>query len=508
MSALSVKSRFVITLAANIARTGLSFLTGIIIARGLGPEDYGDFTFLLGSFIALRQLLDMGTGAAFYTFLSQKSRPPAFVASYLLWQLMQFLIPSVIIGLMFPQRWVDLIWIGQQREIVLLALLATFLQQQAWQTIAQIGEASRLTHRVQGFGLALSTLHFLVVIALWLAGWISVTVIFILIVIEYAVALPLGFRLFRAPSDQNDAPFDWRAMIREYGSYCQPLIVYSWMGFAYTFADTWLLRNFGGAAEQGFYAVSNQLSSICLLATTAIIQILWKEIAEAHRKQDQQRIEDLFRRTSRFVFWFGAAISGLLIPWSAEIMRTMLGPAFAGGAAALAIMLLYHTYGALGQVMGIMFLATRRTRPQVVIGIIFMAVSIPLSYLVQAPATAPIPGFELGGIGMAIKMLALVIINVNVTGWWIARSNGWRLDWHYQPVGIGTMLLCGWLAYRIGEFEIWRGSLVVQSAVASVTFVLIAGAAVWAMPWIAGTTRAEIRPLLARILAFPLQRKH
>lgn len=507
MSAFSIKSRFAITLAANIVRTGLSFLTGIIIARGLGPEEYGNFTFLLSSFIAVRQLLDMGTGTAFYTFLSQKSRPAAFVGTYLLWQLLQFLIPALVIGLTFPRQWVDLIWIGQQREIVLLALLATFLQQQAWQTAAQIGEASRLTHRVQGFGLVLSTLHFLVIVALWLAGWISVTVIFAMIVLEYLVALPLAYRFFCEPRDLDVAPFDWHATLRDYRSYCQPLILYSWMGFAYAFADTWLLRNYGGAAEQGFYAVSNQLSSICLLATTAIIQILWKEIAEAHRKQDHGRIESLFRRTSRFVFWFGAAISGLFVPWSTEITRTMLGPAFAGGAAALAIMLLYHTYGALGQIMGIMLLATHQTRPQVIIGITFMAISIPISYLIQAPSTAQIPGFELGAIGMAVKMLALVIINVNVSGWWIARTNGWQLDWHYQPVGIVAMLACGWLAYRIGEFEMLRGSLPVQSAVALAAFVMLAGATLWAMPWIAGTTRSEITQSLKRLLALPLWRQ-
>ena len=507
MSALSIKSRFAITLAANIMRTGLSFLTGIIIARGLGPEQYGNFTFLLGSFIALRQLLDLGTGTAFYTFLAQKPRPAAFVKTYLLWQLLQFMIPAVVIGLLFPQQWVDLIWIGQQRELVLLALLAIFLQQQAWQTVTQIGEASRLTRRVQYFSLVLSILHFLAIVALWFCGWISITAIFALIVLEYVVALPLAYRFFRAPMDGDDAPFDWRAMLRDYRSYCQPLILYSWMGFAYAFADTWLLRNYGGGAEQGFYAVSNQISSICLLATTAVIQILWKEIAEAHRKQEHLRIETLFRRTSRFVFWFGAAVSGLLIPWSGQITRVALGPDFSEGAAALAIMLLYHTYGALGQVMGIMFLATHQTRPQVIIGIIFMAISIPVSYLVQAPAAAQIPGLELGAIGMAVKMLALVVVNVNVMGWWIARTNGWRQDWHYQPLAIGAMLLCGWLAYRIGDFEMLRGSLPAQSAAALVAFVILAAATLWAMPWIAGITRSEITQSLARFLALALWRK-
>lgn len=499
MSAPSIKSRFAVTLAANIARTGLSFLTGIVIARGLGPEEYGEFSFLLGSFIALRQLLDMGTGAAFYTFMAQKPRPPAFIVSFLLWQLAQFLIPALAIGLLFPRQWVDLIWVGQQRDIVLLALLATFLQQQVWQTLAQIGEAARLTHRVQGFGFALSVIHFLLIMVLWYAGVISVTAIFALIVLEYVIALPLAFRVFYQKHAPGEPRFDWRAMLKDYRSYCEPLVLFTWMGFAYTFSDNWLLRNYGGAAEQGFYAVSNQISSICLLATTAMIQILWKEIAEAHRKQDRARMEFLFRRASRFVFWFGAAVSGALIPWSAEITRSALGPAFAGGSAALTVMFLYHTYGALGQVMGVMFYATRRTRPQVVIGITFMAISIPVSYLVQAPSTALIPGFELGAIGMACKMLFLVIINVNIMQWWVVRTNGWRFDWLHQPVGLAAMLLCGWLAYHIATLAVLQASFALTAIVAIVVFVFSTALAVWWMPWVAGSTRGELERLAARI---------
>lgn len=447
----------------------------------------------------------MGTGTAFYTFMAQRPRPAEFIWCYLAWQLVQFLVPVLAIGLLFPRQWVELIWVGQQREIVLLAFLATFFQQQAWLTITQIGESRRLTYSVQGFNLSLAVAHFLLVVAFWLTGQLSITVIFVLITIEYLVALPVGYRFFFKLNEAIGAPFDWRAMLREYRAYCQPLILYSWLGFAYAFADTWLLRNYGGASEQGFYAVSSQLSSICLLATTAMIQIFWKEIAEAHRKQDHVRIEALFRRTSRFLFWLGTAISGLLIPWSMEITRVTLGPAYADGAWALAIMLLYHTFGALGQVIGIMFLATHQTRPQVVIGMIFMAISIPISYLVQAPSTALIPGFELGATGMALKMLILVIINVNVMGWWIARTNGWALDWQYQIVGVGVMLFCGWLAYQIATLDSLFGPLILRSAVGLAAFAGLTGMTLWTMPWIAGTTRGEIKQVLTKISS-PLRR--
>jgi len=67
-----IASRFLFSISFNIIRGVFSFLAGLYIAKGLGPVEYGNFTFLLGSFIAIRQLIDLGTSSAFFTFISQK----------------------------------------------------------------------------------------------------------------------------------------------------------------------------------------------------------------------------------------------------------------------------------------------------------------------------------------------------------------------------------------------------------------------------------------------------
>src|SRR6185369_15717363 len=46
----SVKTRFIVSVASNVMRGAIGFFTGLLIARGLSPAGYGDFTFLLGSF--------------------------------------------------------------------------------------------------------------------------------------------------------------------------------------------------------------------------------------------------------------------------------------------------------------------------------------------------------------------------------------------------------------------------------------------------------------------------
>ena len=65
----SVGSRFSFSLIANLLKAGIGFITGLIVARGLGPEQYGRMMFLLATFMAVRGLLDLGSISAFFTFL-------------------------------------------------------------------------------------------------------------------------------------------------------------------------------------------------------------------------------------------------------------------------------------------------------------------------------------------------------------------------------------------------------------------------------------------------------
>ena len=51
-------SRISYTLIGNLFRAVLSFVTSMFIARELAPENYGRYIFLIGTFVALKQILD------------------------------------------------------------------------------------------------------------------------------------------------------------------------------------------------------------------------------------------------------------------------------------------------------------------------------------------------------------------------------------------------------------------------------------------------------------------
>ncbi|HAK37252.1 MAG TPA: hypothetical protein DCM60_03255, partial [Nitrospina sp.] len=320
----------------------------------------------------------------------------------------------------------------------------------------------------------------------------SLQLLFTIIAVEYVVAIGVAFKVLEV-SGLPKEPFDAQKVFREYLAYCSPLIIYSLLGFAHEFADRWLLQYFGGSGEQGLYEIGYRFGLLSLLATTSLLNIFWKEFTEARDKEDLKRMKTLYTKASKFLFAFGAIVSGFLIPWSEDIVRVLLGPSYTAGAPVLAIMLVSSIYVAAGQINGTLLYAASRTKEYLFFGSILMAFSMPISYFMQAPQEAMIPGLELGAFGMALKRTLLMALQLNIMVWWIRRSYGWKFDWAYQVVGLVGSLFLGWAAHKAAVVLIAPVSPgpFFTAGIAFVLYVVMIGVMIWVFPWVAGLQRDE-----------------
>lgn len=484
----------------------MSFLAGLVVARGLGPSDYGQLMFLLGSFVSIRSLLDLGTSNAFYTFISQAKRPLRYYSFYLLWLAFQFLLTAALVALFLPEEIINHVWVGQERTVVLLAFVASFFQQQLWQAMSQIGEASRKTVKVQFLNLALALTYLAGVYALTLYSALSVRAVLYLMVVQYLAAGLAALRIF-GPVDPGapEEQVTLRAMFRKYRDYCAPLAALSVATFFYDFADKWMLQRFGGAIQQGFYQISYQFAVISVLATTSVLNIFWKEVAESTKNEDIERVKRIFRKVSRGLYMFGAMVSGFLIPWSGEIVRVFLGKQYASAGPVLTLMFIYPIHQSLGQVAGVMLLAGERTGQYLKVSAFFMLLSLPVSYLLQAPSSGIIPGLGLGALGMAVKMVLLNILSVNVILWMIAKHHNWDFEYSYQLVGLlGTAVfgclvkLCVMPLFETAAATGWN-ALLLPFIVSWTLYTGIFITLVWRMPWVIGFEKGELAAYMAKM---------
>lgn len=504
----SVKARFLFSLGSNAARAVLGFLSGLLIARGLNPSGYGDLMFLLGSFAAVRSLLDMGSSSAFYTFISQRRRTPRFFLAYFLWLGLQFLITGLLIAVLMPRAAIEAVWLGKSRPVILLAFAASFFQQQVWLTLTQVGESSRKTIRVQLLGVAVGLAHLVLVVVLLLAGRLSVSLVLWVLILEYAAAAILSHRFFGGSDLRAGAPSSgpatYGSIAAEYWRYCRPMILLSWVTFLCEFADRWLLQRFGGAHQQGYYQVAFQFAAVSLLATSSILNVFWKEIAEAHARRDMATVSSLYRIVNRGMVMLGAMVSGFLIPWAGPIVEVFLGRSYASATAVLMVMFLYPIHQSMGQIGGTMLLAEGQTRTFTKIGILGSVASVPLSYLVQAPRDLDLlPGLGLGALGMALKIVVLNVVSVNLQAWVIARNNGWRYDWVYQPAAIGATVaigfLCRWIAGNVWNLGTGGVRLLLPVLASGILYALLVIGFVWRWPSLIAMERKEVRSLLANV---------
>lgn len=505
----SVKTRFLVSVSSNGIRAIIGFASGLLIARGLNPSGYGDLMFLLGSFVAIRSLLDMGTSSAFYTFLSQHSRGRQFYLFYFAWLLLQFTITLLFIALIIPDNIFKRVWLGHNREIVLLAFLAAFMQQQVWQMVGQIGESMRKTVMVQLLNISIVMAYLAMVSALLVLGGMSVENILYLMIVQYVVATLWACRFLR--EDQAEfvkTEITLKQMVGEFWLYCRPMITLSVAGFLYTFVDTWMLQRFGGASQQGYFQIAAQFAQVSLLATISILNIFWKEIADALAKADHDRVASLYRKVSRGLVMLAATITGFLLPWSEQTVTIFLGQAYVQAWPVLAIMLLYPIFQSMGQIGGTMLLASGQTYKHMVIGTTTMFVAIPVSYFVLAPASGGlISGLGLGAVGMATKMVLLDMLSVNIQAWVIARYSGWKFDWLYQVIGIPLMIGLGYLAKTLVGL-LWNldslgmADLIIPVALALFVYIVAVVLMLWLLPWLIGLEREDIERLFERIPIF------
>jgi len=500
LASQSVVSRFSFSLMTNLLKAGVGLATGLIVARGLGPEQYGRMMFLLGTFLAVRGLLEVGSSTAFFTFLSQRQRSSRFVGWFSGWLAVQFFLPLLLIGVFFPVAWIDLIWKGEQRSLVLMAFIVVFLQSVMWAVIMQMGESQRLTKLVQGTALSATSLHFILMAIAWTQGWLEIRLIYGVMILEWSLAICVVATQLRFPKSQ-DGEDRLIEVLKEFGRYCLPLIPYQWLGFVHEFADKWLLQSYGGSVQQAYYSVAYQFGAIAGIAASSFLNVFWKEIAEANHEGKNERVASLYRRVSRGLFFVSATVAGFLVPWVEEIIILTLGPAYVGGSVVLAVMFLYPMHQSMGMIGGTMLYATGRIRAQVILGMAFMISSLVVCYIVLVPSTSVIPGFGLEAIGLAGKMVAMQFIGVNVTAIYLARSLNIKFDWVYQPVsGLGC-IGAGWFASELTRwyFEDTSANFVQQMMLSGLLYLPMLLAFVWLVPSLVGITRHDFITYASRI---------
>ena len=266
----SLFKRGFISFISTSLKSLATLLTGILLARSLGPENYGIFAFLTSSFIALKAFTELGTSSAFYSFASKRVRSRKFYAIYFFWLIFQF--ASGLLFLIFsPSDLINSIWHNENILRIFLAFTAVFLQHNLWISISYLGESQRLTVYVQVFNLLVTYINLFTIFALWFFEIATLENIFLVIIITYTVFILILIYLFPLHFSQTEEKFN--DILREFINFCYPFIPFILFTAIAEFVDTWILIKYGGSVEQSFFTVGLNLSLSLIIFTTALLRV-------------------------------------------------------------------------------------------------------------------------------------------------------------------------------------------------------------------------------------------
>lgn len=442
VSGYNIAGRVIGAIGMTGGRHLLVLVAGIVIARGLGPVQFGNYMFLLAGFTTLHTLLDLSSSQGFYTLICQKTWPLRMYALYGGWVAAQLLLPLATIGLLLPDGWIRDIWRGQGREIVLLAFCASFAQRVFWQTVMQIYEASRLTIRVQFATVAIMAAHLVLVVLLNMAGLLSVTVLFIAVALEFALGGLFMLFVHRRRDTKLLAQESAREMLRELVWYVIPLVPSLLLASINSFGETWLLQIFGGAEQQAFFNVAQQYANIGLVFGFSANNVFWKEIAAAHARDDNADMRRIYLGSTRVLFLLPALVAAFGFFWSDLIIKILLGAPYAQAAPVFSLTLLTSIFQCMGIVTTVMFVATGRGRAYSMWIAAFVLVSVMGSVIF-------VWILRMGAYGLALKLMLVIASFTLMYDWYICRLYGWKTDNLYRGAVLAVLFSIGWASHAL-----------------------------------------------------------
>jgi len=427
-----VSLRYGATLLTNAMRVCIAAITGVIAARLMGPAEYGNVNFLLVSLSAALSIPEFGTTNAFYTFISSKKRGPVFYGVFLSFTFTRYFLVSLAVCVM-PAWLLSKIWRGMPLGLLLVGGCASFAMYHLWTIIQQIGEAARETLFVQKLRLFVVVCNCMLVAGFGFLGYLNIyTFLLIIAVVHFSASI-----LFACV-------FNWRehldykleektsSVTKEFAVYCAPLAIVTLVTLFCSFLNRWILQNFSGSAQQGYFSIGDQLCTAILIFANSLSSIFWKEIASAYSIGDNDRTRVLFFKARSTLYFATATLACFVAAYSDEIVVNILGPRYTTMPLTLAPMVVVPIFGCWCQLNSSYMYATRRTKTEMLFTSLFAISNTAVAYFAIATPSARFPGLGLGAMGLALATILCCILVANVETLYIYRINRWKSDLSFQ----------------------------------------------------------------------------
>ena len=322
--------------AGTLCQQGLSFASGLVVARVLGAADYGMFNLARNLSDIAGVVTRLGLDIGLQRHLGEDASPAARAAQAALLARVRLLaggfamLPALLVLLGAGAALESGVYRYERFAETLLCLLLVL----PFATdLAVLGGAYRGVLRLGPPVLAeyflLPALRLAAIVALFLAGWRLWAVVAGSMLATAVASLLLAARARRdfPPVAAAAAAGGWRDAWRvvRYSSVLSAAVLVTTLAAG---VDLLLLGHFAGAEETGQYALARTLLLLVGVSGVAFGQGLGAQVARHHAEGDPQAVAAVVALTVRWIALVTAPVYALFLFWGATAV-SLFGPSFA-----------------------------------------------------------------------------------------------------------------------------------------------------------------------------------
>ena len=408
----SLKKRYVVKVASNIASIPLFFAMEAILPRALGPAQYGNFNFITTIFQQFANFMEMGSSNWFYNTLSRRPREHSLVTYYLGFCLFVLCACAAAAAALFIPALGEWVIPGIPASLgvwgAVFAFLAFFTR-----ISRSMDDALGLTIYSECVRICLNLLAMAALVLLFYSGMLSISVIFLHQYFLYA-GLIIGYLWCLRGSwpgmTPRIAPETRREYNRDFIRYVSPLFVTSLASLLFGTGERWLLQFFAGSTAQGYFSLSQKVGMACFLFVTAMTPLIMREFSLAHARADAARIAGLLDKHGPMLYGIAAYFSCFSVIEAESLVHMLGGADFSAAIIPVQIMALYPMHQSYGQLVASLYLATGNTRAYRNNSLAALVTGIAATWFFVAPPE--LWGLGMGAVGLAVKMVAVQFIFV------------------------------------------------------------------------------------------------
>lgn len=280
-------------------------------------------------------------------------------------------------------------------------------------------------------------------------------------------------------------------------------MAYALVGLIVGILDRWLLQEFSGSVQQGFFGLSYQIGAICFLFTGAMTPLITREFTIAFGNNDLRQMAYLFRRYIPMLYAIAAFFACFIAVQADKVTMILGGNKFQEATIAVMIMAFYPIHQTYGQLSGAVFYATGQTDLYRNIGIIGMFIGLPITFFLIAPSS--MMGLNVGATGLAIKMVLLQSIMVNVQLYF--NTKFLKLPFlRYLLHQVFSVVILSAIAYvstiAINSFSGLEGKFIINFILAGIFYTAMVAVATLLIPQIFGINRNDLLAIAIKIKTY------